>query len=183
MPSAGKMSTRIRAAGWILVIILAACTQEHPTREKEASMEDYRDQLINVNKKMVRSEDELIDDFIGRYGWNMNKTGTGLRYMIYSEGKGSAANPGMRAILTCSVVLLNGDTCYSSQERSFIIGKDNVEPGLDEGIRYMHAGDKAKFILPSHLAFGLLGDRKSIPQKATLVYDVHLIDIVNNKLE
>lgn len=66
-------------------------------------MEDYRDQLINVNKKMVRSEDELIDDFIGRYGWNMNKTGTGLRYMIYSEGKGSAANPGMRAILTCSV--------------------------------------------------------------------------------
>ena len=181
MPSPQKILIHVLMAGWMLVSLLTACRHERPVGEKAHQKENVREQLINVNKTMVRTEDELIDDFIGRYGWNMNKTGTGLRYMIYSGGQGTAAAPGMKATITCSVVLLNGDTCYPSLTRSFIIGEKTVEPGIEEGIRFMHAGDKAKFILPSHLAFGLLGDRKSIPQKATLVYDVHLIDLVNIK--
>ncbi len=167
--------------GWLLVFVLTACNHERPAGENARQKEVLSEQLINVNKTMVRTEDELIEDFIHRYGWNMNKTGTGLRYMIYFGGQGPVAAPGMKATITCSVVLLNGDTCYPSLTRSFIIGKETVESGIDEGIRLMHEGDKAKFILPSHLAFGLLGDRKSIPQRATLVYDVHLIDLVNIK--
>jgi FKBP-type peptidyl-prolyl cis-trans isomerase len=181
MPSPQKTLINIFIAGWVLISVLTACKHNHPVSEKAHLNDNYSEQLINVNKAMVRTEDELIDDFTGRYGWNMNKTGTGLRYMIYFRGQGPAALPGMKATITCSVLLLNGDTCYPSLTRSFVIGKENVEPGVDEGIRYMHAGDKAKFILPSHLAFGLLGDRKSIPQKATLVYDIHLIDLVNIK--
>ena len=42
----------------------------------------------------------------------------------------------------------------------------------------MKVGDKAKFIIPSHLAFGLLGDENKIPKRATLVYDVELIDVM-----
>jgi FKBP-type peptidyl-prolyl cis-trans isomerase len=41
----------------------------------------------------------------------------------------------------------------------------------------MNVGDRAKFIVPSHLAFGLLGDQKMIPPQATLVYDVELINL------
>jgi FKBP-type peptidyl-prolyl cis-trans isomerase len=41
----------------------------------------------------------------------------------------------------------------------------------------MHVGDRAKFIVPSHLAFGLLGDQNKIPQHATLVYDIELVKI------
>jgi FKBP-type peptidyl-prolyl cis-trans isomerase FkpA len=52
-----------------------------------------------------------------------------------------------------------------------------VEAGLEEGILLMHKGGKAKFILPSHLAFGLIGDQNKIPGKSTLIYDVNLIDL------
>ena len=41
----------------------------------------------------------------------------------------------------------------------------------------MKVGDIAKFILPSHLAFGLLGDEEKIPKRATLVYHVELLTI------
>lgn len=146
--------------------------------EQEAIPGDtYKEPLMNVNKKMVTAEDALIEDFINRYQWDMFRTGTGLRYMIYEKGNGRFAQPGARATIEYSVMLLNGDTCYSNLTRTFIIGHERIEPGLDEGIRFMRVGDKAKFILPSHLAFGLVGDRGNIPQKATLVYDVELNEI------
>ena len=167
--------------GSLLTLLIMACNQKPVSPEKAVTEEPYREQLINVNKKMVITEDELINDFTDRYQWKMNTTGTGLRYMIYSKGEGPAVMPGMEAHIAYSVVLLNGDTCYASLDKSFIIGKGKIEPGLDEGLRMMHEGDKAKFILPSHLAFGLLGDRRSIPQKATLVYDVHLLDLMDIK--
>ena len=52
-----------------------------------------------------------------------------------------------------------------------------MEPGLEEGILFMCEGDRAKFILPSHRAFGLTDDQDKIPPKATLIYDVKLIKI------
>jgi len=39
----------------------------------------------------------------------------------------------------------------------------------------MRQGDRAKLIVPSHLAFGLLGDLKKIPAGATLVYDIEIL--------
>jgi FKBP-type peptidyl-prolyl cis-trans isomerase len=42
----------------------------------------------------------------------------------------------------------------------------------------MKEGEKAIFIIPSHLAFGLLGDENKIPKRATLVYDVELVQVL-----
>ena len=55
------------------------------------------------------------------------------------------------------------------------IGKDNVESGIHEGITYLRVGDKAKLLIPSYLAHGLVGDKNKIPPRATLVVDLHLI--------
>ncbi len=79
-----------------------------------------------------------------------------------------------------TVSLLNGTICYSSDEdgeKEFVLGLNQVESGLEEGIMQMRVGDKAKFILPSHLGHGLIGDLDRIPQKVTLVYDVELLSI------
>jgi FKBP-type peptidyl-prolyl cis-trans isomerase FkpA len=138
------------------------------------------DTLINLNKKVVKSEDEDIADFIERYGWVMKKSTTGLRSMIYSRGSGARAKEGMTAVIHFEVKLLNGNLCYTSRGKSpaeFVIGHSGLESGLEEGILLMKKGDKAKFIVPSHLAFGLVGDQDKIPPRAVLVYDVELVDL------
>jgi FKBP-type peptidyl-prolyl cis-trans isomerase len=56
---------------------------------------------------------------------------------------------------------------------------DNVESGLHEGITYMRKGEKAKIILSSNLAYGLVGDMDKIPPQSPLVYDVELVDIID----
>ncbi len=58
-----------------------------------------------------------------------------------------------------------------------MVGKDNIESGLHEGILYLHVGDEATFILPSHLAHGLLGDNKRIPPKASVLYEIKLLSL------
>jgi FKBP-type peptidyl-prolyl cis-trans isomerase len=42
-------------------------------------------------------------------------------------------------------------------------------------------GGKAKFILPSHLAYGLTGDQDKIPPQSPVVYDIELIEIEKNE--
>jgi FKBP-type peptidyl-prolyl cis-trans isomerase len=110
----------------------------------------------------------------------MKETGTGLRYMIYRDGSGLKAEKGKVAILNYKLWLITGDLVYSSETngpKSFLIGKGGVESGLEEGILLMKVGDKAKMILPSHLAHGLLGDEKKIPPRTAIVYDIELVEL------
>jgi FKBP-type peptidyl-prolyl cis-trans isomerase len=47
-----------------------------------------------------------------------------------------------------------------------------MEAGLNEGLRLLKPGGEAIFIIPSFLAYGLLGDRKMIPSRAIIVYSI-----------
>jgi len=138
------------------------------------------DSLVNYNKAVVKTEDQEIEDFIQRYRWTMVKSSTGLRYMIYQHGSGERAIKGNIVAIRYEVRLINGNLCYSSAgkgPKEFKIGQGVVEVGTEEGILLMRVGDRAKFIVPSHLAFGLLGDQDKIPPKSTLIYDIELIKL------
>jgi FKBP-type peptidyl-prolyl cis-trans isomerase FkpA len=161
-------------------LIFQGCQQTSVPEQDQQKKSFISEPLINANKKAVRLEDEQIRGYIARMGWQMKETGTGLRYFIYQRGHGKTATKGITASIEYECRLISGELCYSSEKtgpKEFKIGSGGVESGLEEGILLMHKGDKAKFILPSHLAFGLIGDQDKIPGKSTLVYDVHLLDI------
>lgn len=164
-----------------LVSVAASCnrdTGKHP--EKVNNPEKYKEPLVNINKTLVNKESEEIENYIARHNWNMLHTGSGLRYLIYKKGDGEQAKEGRIAVINYKINLLNGKLCYSSDElgaKEFLIGQGGVESGLEEGIKLLRVGDKAKFILPPHLAYGLTGDDNKIPARATLVYDVELVKL------
>ena len=141
---------------------------------------DVKEPLIYANKEAVETETEQIRDFLRRHKWEMKETGSGLRYWIYKEGSGRKVDEGDVVVLDYTISLLNGDTVYTSGQRGnlvFIPGRAQVISGMEEGILLLRRGDRAKFIIPSHLAYGLIGDQEKIGQKATLVYDVEVLEI------
>lgn len=79
--------------------------------------------------------------------------------------------------------LENGKIFDSSVERgapiSFPLGTGKVIKGWDEGISKMRVGEKARLIIPSHLAYGAKGYPPIIPEHATLVFDVELVGLAN----
>jgi FKBP-type peptidyl-prolyl cis-trans isomerase len=60
----------------------------------------------------------------------------------------------------------------------FVIDKSDIESGIQEGIKKMREGDRAKMIIPSHLAHGLVGDLDKIPPLSVIVVDIHLIGLL-----
>jgi FKBP-type peptidyl-prolyl cis-trans isomerase len=140
------------------------------------------DTLKRVNKYLSHKESDLIESYINRHHYKMTATGTGLRYFIYKSSNGPKALSGMKAKVNFEISLLNGQTCYSSKIKgpeTFLIDQDNFESGIHEGIKFMRKGEKALFILPPHLAHGLIGDMNKIPPLTTVVYDIELIALEN----
>jgi len=172
---------------WIFVLfllattVLVACKNDNSDkRNKPVNYKALEKQLLEANSQLVILEDEYIKKFIKDKDWEMNETGSGLRWMLIEEGEGERAVPGQFASLEYKVFLLSGQQIYSSESagiKSFEIGHGGVESGLEEGILFLKLGDKARFVLPSHLAYGLQGDGKSVPPRTSLVYEVKLIDL------
>ena len=150
------------------------------TNNPDIRGKDFQNKLIDANKMYVKQESDEIDQYVAHRNWQMTTTGTGLRYMITKKGSGIAAEKEKYATVNYKISLLDGTLCYSSDStgaKNFLIGRDNVESGLHEGIQLLHVGDKAIFILPSHLAHGLVGDDSKIPPKASVIYDIELLSI------
>ena len=136
--------------------------------------------LIKVNKYLVGQDADMIRKYAMRRNWQLKTTESGLWYMIYEKGTGAPAIQNKRAVISYKVYLLDGTLCYSSDQlgpKKFTIGKGGVERGLEEGILLLHVGDKARFILPPHLAQGLMGDGNKIPPRAIILYEIELIQI------
>jgi len=84
----------------------------------------------------------------------------------------------------CSVILkitlLDGTPCYetdSSYYDEIPIDHNDKESGLNEGLKMLRTGEKAKMILPNHLAHGLIGDLGKIPPLAIILVDVELVEL------
>jgi FKBP-type peptidyl-prolyl cis-trans isomerase FkpA len=168
--------------GLCLCISMFACKQSTTQTTKHVNIQgkEFQDKLIEANKMYVKQESDEIDQYVKHKGWNMITTGTGLRYMITFKGGGAPAKLDQVVRVNYKISLLDGRVCYSSDSlgpKEFVVGADNVESGLHEGIQYMHVGDKAILILPSHLAHGLIGDESKIPPKASVIYELELLSL------
>ncbi len=163
----------------ICLLIPFGCKQETQEQQSKESPKNLKEPLINANKHMVKAEDEMIRDFLARYQWDVKTSGTGLRYYIYHHGEGKKPHPGDEVQLKYTARLITGELLYTSDSNGplvFEIGKSDVISGLQEAALLLKKGDKAKLIIPSHLAYGFTGDDNLIPPKAPLVYDVELIN-------
>ena len=166
----------------LLLLIFAVACQNRSDSEKNRKEDPalLEKSLLEANKVAVKTENEHIEDFLRRRNWTMKETGSGLRYAIYEKGNGEKAVFGKTAVLEYTCRLITGDVIYSSDKdglKQFKIGQGGVESGLEEGILLLRVGDRAKFIIPSHLGFGLLGDQDKVPPKSTLIYDLKLISL------
>ena len=122
-------------------------------------------------------QQELLDTVAKGY----DETPSGLRYKILQNGDGKQATKGATVSVHYKGQLLDGTVFDSSYKRKqpidFAIGMGQVIAGWDEGIQLLKVGDKARFVIPSNLAYGSAGAGGVIPPNATLIFDVELMHV------
>ncbi|MEP5253942.1 MAG: peptidylprolyl isomerase [Winogradskyella arenosi] len=136
------------------------------------TFEGSREKRIAAEREAARAElDKLAAGF--------EETASGLRYKIIQKGEGKKAEKGNMVSVHYKGQLADGTVFDSSYKRNspldFQVGVGQVIPGWDEGICLLSVGDKARFVIPSDLAYGAAGAGGVIPPNATLVFDVELM--------
>lgn len=163
----------------ILLLSLLACDGPSQKESKPITKGEMKSSMEKANRYLLSEEQEDIANYIQRHGLEMTTTGTGLRYQILKQGSEQKIEKGDKVTLEYELHSIAGDLIYSSENdgvKKFVVGEGGVESGLDEAMTYLHRGDVAKLIIPFHLAYGLHGDDNRIPEYATLVYTIKIID-------
>ncbi|MBT3754012.1 MAG: peptidylprolyl isomerase [Flavobacteriaceae bacterium] len=131
-------------------------------KEKEIS------EIMQKNKQMI---EEVSKGYL--------ETDSGLRYTVLSKGNGDSPNKGDLVKVHYKGQLLDETVFDSSYKRNepieFKVGIGQVIPGWDEGIMLLKKGDKARFVIPSNLAYGESGAGGVIPPNSTLIFEVELL--------
>ena len=120
----------------------------------------------DLTAKERKHEKNLIQNYISSLGDTAYvKHASGVYYIELRAGTGR--NPTVSDTVTFwyKAMFLDGtmfDSNYSSSSPyTAIIGTTNASyeiiPGIDEGVRYMKEGGKARLLIPSDLAFGAAG--------------------------
>ena len=142
----------------------------------------------NPVKKYEKQEQELINNYILTLGDTVYSLKTsGLYYIELLEGTGRIPVDRDTAFIRYEVKLLNGTLFDSNLDAdeplSFVVGNVGVILGVDEGVRYMKTGGKAKLVIPSRLAYGPYGIDFVLPGYTPLLITLELVDVREGPVE
>ncbi|MHB9096225.1 MAG: FKBP-type peptidyl-prolyl cis-trans isomerase [Syntrophales bacterium] len=107
------------------------------------------------------------------------KTASGLIYLAQKEGSGSSPAASDKVKVHYSGALVNGVVFDSSYKRGqpAEFALSSVIKCWTEGLQMMKPGGKARLVCPPEIAYGDRGAGGLIPPKATLVFDVELLEV------
>ena len=132
-------------------------------------------------EKRIAEQKRMAEEALEKLAAGFDKTESGLRYKMIQKGSGKQAEKGKQVSVHYQGSLENGQVFDSSYKRKqpidFQLGVGQVISGWDEGIALLQVGDKARFVIPSHLGYGSRGAGGVIPPNATLIFDVELMDV------
>jgi len=176
-----KFNSKIFFVIVVLIVTLVSC--EKPVARKPVSHHttSSMQESVRLNKNINAVEEKAIlyyiaQDSLRKYTASEN----GFWHVSIHENQNTKPIVGDKVLFEYEILDLSNRLIYSKEEIgqvSYIIDKENLTTGLQEGLKLMREGEEMKFVFPSYKAFGFTGDRQKIGVKQPLVYRVELINI------
>lgn len=158
-----------------LVVRSGWLARKNPGRPINSAM---REALEDQGMPQLSTADAAV--IAQQYG-TAHKLVSGLRYVERAPGTGTVTpQVGDEVVANYDGRLLDGTPFDSSYKRgaplTFRVGVGGVIKGWDEAFLTMKKGEKRTLIIPYWLGYGVDGRPPGIPPRATLVFEVELID-------
>lgn len=170
--------------------------QEEFMQWRTDMMQKQQQKQVEEAGNQLEEDINTIDQYLEENGIEAQETESGLRYVITEEGTGAQPVAGDSVKVNYSGQLLDGtyfDTSFEALAREhdlydenrpggyvpleFQLGRRRVIQGWDEGISLMKEGGKAKFYIPSGLAYGPRDRSEVIKANSILMFDVELVEV------
>lgn len=139
---------------------------------------------FDVALSSSRSESQQISEYIGRNKLIVtDSTATGLRFIrTVTNATGTVPTTGQTLTIKYLGKQLRSATAFDSTgtgTTDYVIGRNSVNKGFDEGLSKLKVGEKATILFPSSLGYGtkgvVQGNRYVITPYAPLRFDLELV--------
>jgi FKBP-type peptidyl-prolyl cis-trans isomerase len=156
--------------------VAGGCAKSEPTTEPKAQVSAPKPPPAATDE--VWTSEQLV--FVQEKFGPMDTTPSGLRYKILQPGTGEARPS--RANLTSVYyrgTFLDGRTFDERLKGApfrFRVGVGHVIKGWDEAVIDMRKGEKRLVVVPYWLGYGVAGKIPYILPRATLVFEIELLD-------
>ena len=171
----------------LLVCAQTSCHRQNATGSVVASSEGEKtekdDPYVEGNKNIMRRENEEIQMFVKRYGWNMQRTPTGLYIEVLEPGSGDLYKENDPVTLEYRTFLLSGEMVYCSDSlgpKHFLVNRSEEIDALHEAVQRLRPGAQARLVIPSYLAYGVAGDGDRIGGLQPIMMEITLSENVQN---
>jgi peptidyl-prolyl cis-trans isomerase A (cyclophilin A) len=169
-----------------VVIKSATIVGTYDMKALDARVAALEQQAKEAAARNEAAQEKQVADYIKKVeqetGKKVEKTASGLMYVILKEGQGETPNHTDTVSVHYTGWLLDGQKFDSSLDRNQPLRfslRGGVIKGWLEGVALMKVGEKRKLIIPPNLAYGANPPPGSIiPANAYLVFDVELLSVV-----
>ncbi len=159
---------------------------EEPRLDDEALREAFaavRDEQMQKQEQASSEAKQAGEDYLAS---NAEKEGvktteSGLQYEVLQSGDGATPAATDTVSVHYHGTLIDGTVFDSSVERGdpATFPVDRVISGWTEALQLMQVGDKWRLHIPANLAYGAQSPSPKIPANSALVFEVELLDVLD----
>ena len=128
-------------------------------------------------QRNASTEDLDILKYLAENNLMVNPRPSGFIYISFLDGKGKRPVKGNEVEVKYTASFLSGEMFDATDNKTgplkFVLGDDKMIDAWEEGVSLMREGGKARFVIPSRLAYGEQGFGPIKPN-TTIIYNVIL---------
>lgn len=185
------MKKIVQYCGLLLLVVMMGCKSDpqpqstidttEPTHRKTTDVNVLYQHYYDQPKTQDENDENAIIDYVVDHDLSPTRSITGLYYQIDRPGMGDKIKFGDYVEIHYRGTFLDGSEFDSSYNRGkplkFTLGSTGLIQGWIEGLRYLNEGAKAKFIVPSRLAYQDRGWRDVIPPGTPLAFEIEVVKV------
>lgn len=164
----------------LMLMVLMGCSTRMDPSEDRPNPVPSANEMIDMNIRMMRAEQDYIQQFLAEREWEMEESGTGLR-MVWLHESAASVKPTVGSVVALywqGAPLDRWDAGFTLGDTLLMrVDRDDQIAALHEAVKSMHVGDKLRLIVPSHLGYGVHGKGEEVPSRASLLCEVELLAI------
>ncbi len=163
----------------LLLIIVVSCTTPTPRKPIVRKTSTFLTESIQRNKIINEVEEKALLDYIKNDSLNTyisSPNGFWYRYIEKDSVKIKLPVKGDEVRYSYEIKDVNDVLLYSEEElgdRNYLVDREELISGLQDGLKLMKEGEKISFLFPSYKAYGYSGYKK-IAGNQPLIYNVTL---------
>lgn len=164
------------------MIFLSSCSQQKARKPISHSEGSFMKESAERNKKLIAREEKVIDSIIKNNAsikYIASNKGYWYTYLLKTENDTLSPKKGDIAFFDYEVQDIKGNIIYTKEElkpQIYVVDKQNIMTGLQDGIKLMHKNETVKFLFTSNNGYGYHGDNDKITTNESLICTVTLND-------